>query len=130
MKYKIQMKTTQPKYLIANIKIPIQINQDGTNISLINHSTLHIESCDELPPDNGNQLLMIQESIQKYMNSLKKDDIQEPETQESAPQASAPQEHETQELDSLSIQPFKHGKNTTFRNYAKHNTHRFTSKKR
>lgn len=56
------------KYLIANIKIPFQVNADGTSVSMINHSIIQIEPCEELPPENGNQLLMIQESIQKYMD--------------------------------------------------------------
>lgn len=113
MKYKTEI---MAKYVIANIKIPIEMNPDGTYVSLVNHSMIEIQSCNELPPENGNQLLMIQESINKYLES------------------------QTQHLhtsDNLDIEPLepasgisKVGKNTTFRNYTKSNAHRFTMKRR
>lgn len=110
------------KYLIANIKIPIQLNPDGTSVSLVNHSIIEIEPCNELPPENGNQLLMIQESIQKYMNSQSQSQTQNPvENEETV---------EIQNEDVPTHRPIRSGKNTTFRNYVKNNAHRFTSKRR
>lgn len=94
-------------YVIANIRIPIQVKPDGTTESLINHSIITIEKCDELPPENGNQLLMIQETVQKYLET------------------------------SANNLPKKTGRNTTIKNDSNYNklknnnnTHRFTVKKR
>ena len=58
-------------YVIANIRIPIQVNPDGTTESLMNHSMIDIEACDELPPEIGNQLLMIQDAVQTYLEKSK-----------------------------------------------------------
>lgn len=112
MKYKMS-------YVIANIRIPIKVNEDGTTTSLTNHSIISIEPCDELPPENGNQLLMIQESVKKYMQH-KQQDGKNKEVQEK----------EEPEKEQHQSYPKKIGRNTTFKNYSSNNAHRLTMKRR
>ena len=41
------------KYVIANIKIPIEIMENGEQISHMSRSSIEITSCDELPPEQN-----------------------------------------------------------------------------
>lgn len=116
------------KYLIANIKIPIRLNPDGTSTSLINHSIIDIEPCDQLPPENGNQLLMIQESVKNYIQSQIQRDEMKPVIK--ADKEDSRNKEGILEKDKDAPSPSSNkGKNTTFRNYKKANAHRFTSKR-
>ncbi len=48
------------KYIIANIRMPIEILEDGTITSLKDHAHIELEICKELPP--------IQENMSEVMN--------------------------------------------------------------
>jgi hypothetical protein len=48
------------KYIIANIRMPIELLEDGTITSLKDHAHIELESCKELPP--------IQENMSEVMN--------------------------------------------------------------
>ena len=70
------------KYIIANIRMPIELLQDGTITSLKDHAHIELESCKELPPIQVNMsdiinISNIKQFIEKeellYQNKMEND---------------------------------------------------------
>lgn len=117
----------EPKYVMAHIRIPIRVNPDNTTESLINHSTIDIGQCDELLPENGNNLQQrIQDSVKKYMAQAQA----AAQAQSVQPKAVQVEEVVQFEAESAPSIAKKIGKNTTFKTYSGHNAHKFTIKRR
>jgi hypothetical protein len=57
------------KYVIANIKIPIEITENGEQISHMDRSSIEITPCDELPPEQNIDDIDFTEMIQQLINN-------------------------------------------------------------
>jgi len=57
------------KYVIANIKIPIEITENGEQISHMGRSSIEITPCDELPPEQNIDDVDFTEMIQQLINN-------------------------------------------------------------
>jgi len=57
------------RYVIANIKIPIEITENGEQISHMGRSSIEITPCDELPPEQDIDDMDFTELIQQLINN-------------------------------------------------------------
>jgi hypothetical protein len=60
------------KYVIANIKIPIEILPNNTTNPLINRSEIEFSNCDELPPEQSDQNAIIIQKLSQFLNNVRK----------------------------------------------------------
>lgn len=74
----------EKKYVYANIKLPIIVNEDDTLEPMVEYLTMEFEQCDELPlkPDDKIDYSTILENLKntmngKYYNNEIEDDINE-----------------------------------------------------
>ena len=56
------------KYIIANIKIPIEILENGTTNPLMERCEIGIDNCETLPPENKNNNNLFIEKLNEFIN--------------------------------------------------------------
>ena len=74
----------EQKYIIANIRIPVNIKPDKTFIPLKEHITVEFTETNELPPkqENGPNYDMVMDSLNIFLNNKKPSPETEPKKEE------------------------------------------------
>ncbi len=131
------------KYILANIRIPIEITDTGNTKPLLSRSSIEVFNCTELPPENPNYSKDIANKISSFLNGVSIHNTQPPEPEpepeleaepEPEPELEAEPEPEP-EPPQLTVlkeeiqQGGKRSQNISFKRYKKNN-HRKTSKRR
>jgi hypothetical protein len=113
------------KYILANIKIPVIINDDGTTTSLMSRSVVYIEPCTELPPENKEYKKDFSNKINNFLINHKDDTPIEIE------KSSTPENVELYiKKEELIQPPRERSQNISFKKYKKISNHRLSNKRR
>lgn len=115
------------KYIIANIKIPMKINNDGTYETLPNYLTINFENINELPSqmENDYNNEHIKKQILSLLNSKVSDDVLLEEDKEGEKEKEI---NLVVSIDDINKRKHRHHtKNITFKNNPTHIT-RYTAK--
>ena len=113
------------KYILANIKIPVQINDDGTITSLMTRSVVYIEHCTELPSENKEYSKEFSNKINDFLKNNKNEEINVIE------KLSTPQDTELYIKKEELIQPHRErSHNISFKKYKKTINHKLSNKRR
>lgn len=134
------------KYILANIRIPIEINDTGNTKPLLSRSSIEIFKCTELPPENPNYSKDIANKISSFLNGVSISNTHPPEPSADPDPATEPEpepepatepepEPEPIPVPQLTVlkeeiqQAGKRSQNISFKRYKKNN-HRKSSKRR
>ena len=128
------------KYILANIRIPIEITDTGNTKPLLSRSSIEVFNCTELPPENPNYSKDIANKISSFLNGVSIPNTHPPEPEpEPEPEAETEAEPEPEPIHppppQLTVlkeeiqQGGKRSQNISFKRYKKNN-HRKTSKRR
>ena len=130
------------KYILANIRIPIEITDTGNTKPLLSRSSIEVFNCTELPPENPNYSKDIANKISSFLNGVSIPNTQPPEPEaepEAEPEPEPEAEPEPEPIHNpppqLTVlkeeiqQGGKRSQNISFKRYKKNN-HRKTSKRR
>ena len=63
------------KYIMAHIKIPIEILEDGQQISHMNRTIIDFDACNELPPEQDIDNIDFTEALQQLLNQEKTEEV-------------------------------------------------------
>ncbi len=124
------------KYILANIRIPIEITDTGNTKPLLSRSSIEVFNCTELPPENPNYSKDIANKISSFLNGVSIPNTHPPDA-EPKPEAEPETEPEPihTPLPQLTVlkeeiqQGGKRSQNISFKRYKKNN-YRKTSKRR
>ena len=116
-----------PKYIYANIKIPIEIKHDGNIEPLREYIDIQFTKCEELPKKNENDVSysFIQKNLNQILSQLQIADKENP--------ASASQEPEQNKLTVFANEiktEKRESRNTSFKQKSKPAIYRYTMKNR
>ena len=81
-------------YIIANIKMPLQIKEDGSTVPMVNRTEIEFTKSNELPPEKENPNAFVIEKLSYFLNLQKQEE--EKEKQEKEKQEQKKQEKEKQ----------------------------------
>ena len=59
-----------PKYVMATLKIPMEIKEDGSTVSLTQRSEIMFSECNELPPEYPNYQDLVSQKLSHYLAGL------------------------------------------------------------
>ena len=63
------------KYIMAHIKIPIEILENGEQISHMNRTVIEFSACNELPPEQDIENIDFTEALQQLLNKEKTEEV-------------------------------------------------------
>jgi hypothetical protein len=84
-------------YIIANIKMPIEIKKDGSTVPMINRTEIEFTKSNELPPEKENPNAFVIEKLSCFLNLQKEKEKEEQEKEEQQQQQKEEQEEEEEE---------------------------------
>jgi len=84
-------------YIIANIKMPIEIKKDGSTVPMINRTEIEFTKSNELPPEKENPNAFVIEKLSCFLNLQKEKEEQQQQQQQQQQKEEEEEEQQKQQ---------------------------------